>query len=269
MAPLSDTSSPAGGLRMNPVLGIRLAIIVVLLCLWEIVARSGLLYQDVVPPLPAIGRALVALLASGEFYSNLTITAYEVALSVVIGGLLGLVVGFVLGGSLFMEVAYERYLYYLGPTPKIIFFPIMIMWFGVGTGSKIAMGALSCFFPVALATATGMRQIAPILIRVGHSFRASPSQMIWKIYLPAMRAPVVNGMRLGFGIALIGVLLAETKLSKEGLGFLVIQNYQLFDMPAMYALLIVIFALAIVINAVISRIGGGTPKGVRNAKSSG
>ena len=63
--------------------------------------------------------------------------------------------------------AYEGFIYYLGPTPKIIFFPIMILWFGVGPGSKIAMGALSAFFPIVISVASGMRQIAPVLIRVG------------------------------------------------------------------------------------------------------
>ena len=146
-------------------------------------------------------------------------------------------------------------LYYLGPTPKIIFFPIMIMWFGVGAGSKVAMGAISCFFPIALSAAAGMRQIEEVYIRVGRSFRANTWQMAIKIYLPAMRHPVINGVRLGLGVAIIGTLLAETKLSNRGLGFLVIQAYSLFDMPRMYAMLIVLFVLAIGANALIGRVG--------------
>jgi ABC-type nitrate/sulfonate/bicarbonate transport system permease component len=130
------------------------------------------------------------------------------------------------------------------------------MWFGIGTGSKIAMGTLSCFFPVALSVAAGMRQIDRVLVRVGRSFRASPSQMIWKIYLPAMRSPIVNGYRLGFGVALIGTLLAETKLSDKGIGFLIINAYSTFDMPRMYANLIVLFVLAIGANMLIGRLGG-------------
>ncbi|EAS50398.1 possible permease protein, ABC-type nitrate/sulfonate/bicarbonate transporter [Aurantimonas manganoxydans SI85-9A1] len=213
-----------------------------------------------VPPLQAIVRALARLLGSAEFYVNLWASLYETAVALLVGGGAGLFVGIALGGSRFLGRAFEPYLYYLGPTPKIIFFPIMIMWFGVGPGSKMAMGAMSCFFPVALSVAVGMRAIPSILIRVGQSFRASQAQMVTKIYLPAMREPVVNGFRLGFGIALIGVLLAETKLSNQGLGFLVIQNYQRFDMPAMYALLIAVFALSILANAGISRLtrpGGG------------
>src|SRR5262249_6062361 len=152
--------------------------------------------------------------------------------------------------------AFEAYLYYLGPTPKIIFFPVMIMWFGVGPGSKIAMGAISCFFPIALSTAAGMRQIDPVLIRVGKSFRLNAWQMVTKIYLPAMRHPIINGVRLGLGVAIIGTLLAELKLSTVGIGFLIIQAYSLFDMPRMYAMLIVLFVIAIGVNALVGRLGG-------------
>jgi ABC-type nitrate/sulfonate/bicarbonate transport system permease component len=162
----------------------------------------------------------------------------------------------VLGGNKFLSRAYEPYLYYLGPTPKIIFFPIMIMWFGVGPPSKIALGVLSCFFPIALSVAAGMRQIDPVLIRVGQSFRLNAWQMATKVYLPAMRHPIINGIRLGLGVGLIGVLLAETKLSNRGIGFLIIQAYSLFDMPRMYAMLIVLFVLAIGANAIVGRIGG-------------
>ena len=200
-------------------------------------------------------RALASVLVEDQFYWHLGVTAGEVGMGLVIGGLAGLVVGLVLGGSRFLSRAFEHFLYYLGPTPKIIFFPVMIMWFGVGPGSKVAMGTISCFFPVALSVAAGMRQIDTVLIKVGRSFRANTWQMVTKIYLPAMRAPIVNGVRLGLGVAIIGTLLAETKLSNRGVGFLIINSYSTFNMPRMYALLIVVFVLAIGANAVVSRLG--------------
>jgi NitT/TauT family transport system permease protein len=131
------------------------------------------------------------------------------------------------------------------------------MWFGVGPGSKVAMGAISCFFPVALSAATGMRGIDPVLIRVGRSFRLSTWQMVTKIYLPAMRLPILNGVRLGLGVAIIGTLLAETKLSNRGLGFLIINAYSTFNMPRMYALLITLFVLSIGVNALLGRFARG------------
>jgi ABC-type nitrate/sulfonate/bicarbonate transport system permease component len=173
-----------------------------------------------------------------------------------IGGVSGIAAGIVLGGSKLLQRAFEPLLYYLGPTPKIIFFPVMIMWFGVGPESKVALGTLSCFFPVALSVAAGMRGIDKVLIRVGESFRANAWEMVVKIYLPAMRHPIINGIRLGLGVALIGTLLAETKLSNKGIGYLIINAYSTFDMPRMYANLIVLFVLAIGANALIGRLGG-------------
>jgi NitT/TauT family transport system permease protein len=243
-------------LPLRPVTALRVAIILGVVAIWQAVSASGWLYRDVVPSLLTIGSALFATLSDPTFYFHLGTTAYEIAIAMVIGGLSGLAVGLLLGANRLLSRAYEAYLYYLGPCPKIIFFPIMIMWFGVGPGSKVAMGAISCFFPVALNIAGGMREIDKVLIRVGKSFRANSWQMVTKIYLPAMRHPVINGARLGLGVALIGTLLAETKLSNRGIGFLVIQAYSIFNMPQMYALLIILFVIAIGANALIGRLGG-------------
>jgi NitT/TauT family transport system permease protein len=250
------TRHPVAAPALSPVTLLRVAIILSLLAVWELLSYSGWLYRDVVPSLLAIGRALAGLFTSANFYSNLGVTAAEIGAALTIGGLSGLAVGILLGANRFLSKAFESYIYYLGPTPKIIFFPVMIMWFGVGPESKVALGTLSCFFPVALSVASGMRGIDRVLIRVGSSFRANTWQMVTKIYLPAMRHPIINGIRLGFGVALIGTLLAETKLSNKGIGFLIIQAYSIFDMPRMYAMLIVLFVLAIGANALVGRLGG-------------
>jgi ABC-type nitrate/sulfonate/bicarbonate transport system permease component len=251
---LRQAAAPAA--RLSPVTLLRAAIILGALAVWEFLSHSGLLYRDVVPSLTAIARALAALLTSPNYYFNLGVTAAEIGAALLIGGLSGLVVGIMLGANPFLSKAFESYIYYLGPTPKIIFFPVMIMWFGVGPESKVALGTLSCFFPVALSVAAGMRSIEKVLIRVGKSFRANPWQMVVKIYLPAMRHPIINGIRLGLGVALIGTLLAETKLSNKGVGFLIINAYSTFDMPRMYAMLIVLFVLSIAANALVGRLGG-------------
>jgi ABC-type nitrate/sulfonate/bicarbonate transport system permease component len=274
MAETGRLTAPLAAPAISPVTWLRIAIVVTILVVWEATAWSGLLFRDVVPSLAVIGRAVASTLLYPdmaftfdlgffridkvwlpEFYWHLWITVYEVGIGLVIGGLAGLMVGLALGANRFLSEAFERFLYYLGPTPKIIFFPVMIMWFGVGPGSKVAMGTLSCFFPIALSVAAGMRQIDDVLIRVGRSFRANTWQMVTKIYLPAMRAPIVNGVRLGLGVAIIGTLLAETKLSNRGVGFLIINAYSTFNMPRMYSLLIVVFVVAIGANVLVSRVG--------------
>ena len=254
MAATARVTRNPGAASWRAIALLRIAILATLALAWELLAASGLLFRDVVPSLGVIGGAVVRVLADPGFYRNLAITVGEIAAALAIGGILGLAVGILLGANRFLSRAFESLIYYLGPTPKIIFFPVLIMWFGVGSGSKVAMGVLSCFFPIAISAAAGMRQIDPVLIRVGRSFRASTRQMVGKVYLPAMRIPIVNGVRLGLGVAIIGTLLAETKLSNRGLGYLIIQAYSTFDMPRMYALLIVLFALSIGANALLGRL---------------
>ena len=237
---------------------VRLIVVLAIVAIWEGISWSGLFFGDVVPSLSKIIPALFKLLMNPAFWSNLQITLIEAAASLAIGAVTGIVVGILLGSSRFFGAAFEPYVYYLSPTPRIILFPIMIMWFGVGISSKIALGALSSFFAVALSTAAGMRQIDRVLIRVGRSFRATPWQMATKIYLPAMRLPVLTGIRLGLGNALITALLAETKLSNQGLGFMIMQIYTRFDMPTLYALLIIVFFIAGACNAVIGMIARST-----------
>lgn len=251
MAAAGKISAASGAPVPRDILVLRIIVALVLLGGWEAMSRSGLFYGEVVPSLLKIGVSLIKLLGDPVFYRNLQVTTLETMMALAIGAGAGITVGIVLGANRFMMRAFEPYVYYLSPTPRIILFPVMIMWFGVGPGSKIALGALSAFFAIALSTAAGMRQIDPILIKVGRSFRANVWQMAVKIYLPAMRVPILNGIRLGMGTAIITVLLGETKLSNQGLGYLIMQIYTRFDMPGLYALLITVFIIAGAVNALI------------------
>lgn len=128
-----------------------------------------------------------------------------------------------------------------------------MLLFGVGPASKSALGALSAFFPVAITMAAAVHRINPVFVRVGRSFRCSPRQMALFIYLPALVPAVVNGMRIGLGVTVIAVLLGEIKLSDKGIGFQTIDAYNHFRIPEMYALLAVIFTIAVVANAALAR----------------
>ncbi len=233
---------------------IRIATVIAVLILWEGVARSGLLYAGVMPPLTAVGAAFARLLIAPVTYRHLAVTGWEIIAGFALGLTAGVTLGIVMGARRFFARAIAPYLDGLATTPKIVFLPIAMLMFGVGMESKIALGALSAFFPVVLNTAAGMREINPVWVRVGRGFNLTPWQMTRKIYLPALARSLAVSMRLGLGVAIIGVLLAEIKLSDSGLGFLAIEHYNHFRIADMYALLIFIFILAIGANLLITRL---------------
>jgi len=236
------------------VFAIQAITVVAVLVAYEALARSHLLYAGVVPPLWDIGVALVGVLGDPATYSNLAVSVAEIAVGFAIATVGGVLAGIAVGASPWLREAVGPYLDGIATAPKIVFFPIAILLFGVGPPSKAALGALSAFFPVALTVAAAVRRIDPVFVRVGRSFNASRGQMIVKVYLPALIPAIVNGMRLALGLAIIGVLLAEIKLSDRGIGFLTIDEYNHFRIPQMYATLILIFVLAVGANVLIGRL---------------
>jgi ABC-type nitrate/sulfonate/bicarbonate transport system permease component len=238
------------------VFAIRAAALIAMWAIWELTAQTGAFYERVVPSSFAILAALVKLVSQPAFYLHFAVSVGEILASLAIAAVFGGVLGIAIGYSRLLSHALEPILYYLAPTPKIVFFPILLIAFGVDAGSKIAVGALSAFFPIVMSTVNGMREVNPVHLDVGRSFHLNLLQMILRIYLPSVRAALITGLRLGLGLAVIGVLLAETKLSKQGLGFLAIQYYNTFRVVDLYAVLIVIFVFTALLNGLLERFEG-------------
>lgn len=231
----------------------RVAAVVATFALWELASGSGLFYSGVIPSSLLIVKAFISLLLNKAFWFHAGVTGLEVAAAFVIGISAGAITGLVLGANRYTGAVFEPFLHYLAPTPKIVFLPILLILFGVGMGSKISLGAISCFFPMALSVAAGVRQVNPVLLRVGKTFSLTRLQTVRMIYLPALIPPIASGFRIGLGISIVGCLMSEIKLSRAGLGFSAMEYYRVFDIPSMLAVLVFIFLCAAAGNVVIDR----------------
>jgi ABC-type nitrate/sulfonate/bicarbonate transport system permease component len=236
----------------SDVFWLRAIFALVVLFAWEILARSGLVIRQIVPSVSDIAMAVAHLVSTASFYSHLFTTVMEAAASIALGLAGAVVVAAICGAVRFLREGISPILYYLAPTPKIIFFPIALTIFGVGVGSKIAIGTLSAFFPIAISIIAGLVRVDRVYLDVGRSFKLTQWEMAVKIYVPCLWLSTLTGLRLGAGLAIIGVLLAETKLASRGLGYLAIQYYNAFNITDLYAVLAITFALAGLINWVIS-----------------
>jgi ABC-type nitrate/sulfonate/bicarbonate transport system permease component len=241
-------------LTVTPTVRLRILAFLVILAAWEALGASGLFYAGALPSWGTILPTLLALLLSPSFWSALLVTGLEIGLALCIGGILGVLVGMTLGSSNRIGVGLQRYVHYVASTPKVIFLPVIFLLFGIGPGSKVAIGAFACSFPLALGTAAAMRHIPPVLVRVGRGFHLSRWQMARLVYLPAILVPIMSGLRIALGIAISACLVAEMRVSNRGLGSLIISSYEHARFADVYAVLLVVVGGAVLANALLDRL---------------
>ena len=253
---MSSPEASVGGLDLS-VSRIRVITVFFVILAWEAFAVLGsleVLYGDVIPHAWVIVIAVYDEVFSAAFYRDLGITFAEHIVGFVVGSAFAIFLGIWMGTNELFRKSLEPYLNAIGSTPKIIFLPILFLMFGTGIESKMAKGSLSAFFPVVFSTTLGMVLINPVLIRVGKTFNLSRWQMISKVYIPAMVNPVITGLRLGMAITVIGVLVAELKFADGGLGYRLGIYYEQFQIAPMYAIILIIFALAAGANVGMTRL---------------
>jgi NitT/TauT family transport system permease protein len=227
----------------------RLAVLAGLLGVWELWAsrRDPLLY---VPPSrvwPALGRVL-GLEAYPTLVSHFGVTALEVLVAYVLAVGLGLTLGFVLGLPRHVGEIYEPLLSALYAIPSVVWYPSLMLVFGLGPASKIAFAVLLGFFPVVLAVLAGIRSVDPHLLTVARGFGAGPGACFVKVVLPGITATLLAGLRAGLALCVVGVLIGELLGARRGLGYLINYAYGLFRTADYVALALLALVLVLIID---------------------
>jgi ABC-type nitrate/sulfonate/bicarbonate transport system permease component len=228
----------------------RLGLLVGLLAVWEVwaAARDPLLY---VPPsrvLPALGR-LLRLEAYPTLTGHLALTALEVLAAYALAVGLGLGLGFALGLPRHVGEIYEPLLAAVYAIPSVVWYPSLMLFFGLGPASKIAFGVLLGFFPVVLAVLAGIRTVDPHLLTVARGLGAGPGTCFVKVILPAITATLLAGLRAGLALSVVGVLVGEILGARRGLGYLINDAYGRFRTADYAALALLALVLVLLIDA--------------------
>lgn len=240
----------------------RLVGLFLLLTVWEAVGRSALLADNVLPPPTRILAELPKVLTAPGLDADVTTTLYQLALGLLLGYGIGLTLGVLIASSRILYAAAEPILYSLGAVPKIVLLPLLVLFFGAGTGSKIGIAAVSALFPVAVSTATALRGVPRHLVDAARLLGASGPKLWLNVYLPALLGPILSGLRIGLGVATTGTLLAEMSIAQQGLGLRAAHLYAQLQIEQLYALLLLIFICVVVLNTLldsgIRRLTGAT-----------
>jgi NitT/TauT family transport system permease protein len=229
-------------------LSVQALTLVIVIALWELIGRTGILFDELFPPMLEILQSLSRFVTTPLLLPHLKASLYEVGGALVLAMLTAIPLGILWGSRRSWLEIVEPLILYAAVVPKIVIFPVFILFLGIDVHSKLAVGAIAAFFPISLLTIAGMREVKKVYVDVARTAGASALQIANHVYLPAIAGQVFTGIRLGMGAAVTGALLAETKIAKAGLGFMIVEYYGQFRIADMYSLLLFIFILAAVAN---------------------
>jgi NitT/TauT family transport system permease protein len=224
-------------------------VVIVLLAAWQ--ALHQIAGETALPaPMPTLSY-LVHNVATRRFAENAMTTAGEFAYALIFAYAIGLGIGIWMGAHRLAGAVGEPILVALYSLPKIVLYPVVLLIFGLGISGKVTFGAMHGILPVALLTMGAIRAIPPVYLRAARTLRLSPGETIANVLLPSALPEVFTGLRIGFSVTLLGVLLGEMFASKQGLGSMIMTDIQLLQGEEMMTVTIVLFAFAAIGNAVL------------------
>src|SRR5579871_864958 len=207
---------------------------IVLLAVWEIAARLHLIDTRFFPAPSSVIATMIEMLRSGELITNTLVSLRRLALGTLIGGVPALILGIAMGLNRWVRAVFDPLIAATYPIPTSAILPLALLIFGLGEGSKIFMVAIGVFFPVIINSTTGVLEINRIYLDVGRNYKASRWNTFWTIALPGALPVIMTGFKLGIGIGLILIALAEMIGAKSGLGFLIWSAWETFAVEQMY-----------------------------------
>jgi NitT/TauT family transport system permease protein len=220
-----------------------IVIVAILLALWEaLFAYAG--DVAITPPLTTIIYA-ASLLGSASFWPHVGATMLAFAEALAISALFGVALGLWLGLRRFAGDVAEPILAALYTIPKVTLYPVMLLLFGLNLSAKVAFGVIHGLIPIVLFTLVAVRNLPPVYRRAARTLRLTPWQTVTTVLAPAVTPEIVSGLRIGFAVTLLGVLIGEMFASQRGLGFLVINgiNSHNVRLTTAVTLLIILFAI--------------------------
>ena len=233
---------------------IRLASPVLLLLLWEIAVRVGLLDARFFPAPSTIFGTLVQLVQNGALWANTWASLQRLFWGILLGGIPALVLGIAMGLSRPLRAFIDPLVSSTYPVPKSAIFPLLLLIFGLGEGSKIVMVAIGVFYPVLINATTGVLEINKIYLDVGRNFGASRWQVFRTIAFPGAVPHIMSGVKLGIGMGLILIAIAEMIGAKSGLGFMIWNAWEVLSVETMYVGLITIALLGFLFSVFLDEV---------------
>lgn len=227
---------------------------VLILAAWESVVRGFRIPPFIVPPPSAVFRALVGSLHSGVYMAHFLHTLAETLLGFLIGSLVGLGLGALISRSPLLERTFYPYVVAFQTMPKIAIAPLLILWFGFGIWSKVAMASMIAFFPVMVNVITGLRAVDREVVELMRSLSATEWQIFKLVRLPTALPYIFAGLDIAIVFSLLATIVAEFVGSQMGMGNLILQMNFALDVAGVFAVLIILSGLGVCLHLIVVKV---------------
>jgi NitT/TauT family transport system permease protein len=227
---------------------VRLALLALVLGAWELLPRIGSVNPLLLPPLSEVLAMLANLFGRPTVHEAVVITALEVIVAFIIAVPLGAAGGILIAENEYVGEIFKPMLFYVFSVPKSIFLPMFILVFGIGFGQKVAYAAFTTAFVVMMSATAAVESVRADHIMVARSFGATRTQILLRVYVPSMLPILLETVRISMIFNFTGVMIAEMYASRTGIGHLISNWGENFQMPQLFAGVILLAAVAILFN---------------------
>ncbi|MBI4319664.1 MAG: ABC transporter permease [Chloroflexi bacterium] len=224
--------------------------------LWEYIGTSGVMNPMFTSSPSLIYKAGAKLIADGKIWNDMYVSATEFSLGYGLSIFVGIPAGILFGWYRRLNYVADPFVAALYATPRVALLPLLIIWFGIGINSKIAVIFLGAVFPILMNTFSGVRTLDASLLNAARSFGANDRQIFTTIALPGSVPFILTGLRLGVGRALIGVVVGELYAATAGVGYLIAVAGATFQTDKVMVGVLIIASWGIIFLKVLEAIEG-------------
>ncbi|MBB3637500.1 ABC transporter permease [Variovorax atrisoli] len=222
--------------------------IVLFLALWEALPRLGIVSDAYLSPPSAVLASIVQLLENGQLWKHVAASLQRSLWGLVLASVAGVVLGLLVGGFRRLAAIVDPVLQLFRQTSAFALFPVFILFLGIGELSKVAIIFWASFWPVLLSTVGGVKQVDRLLVNSALSMGASRRFVFFKVVLPASLPSIFTGVRLAGAYSITALVAAEMIGAHSGLGFLTLNSQETFQIPTMYAGILLLATLGLLLN---------------------
>lgn len=232
----------------------RCFILILFLIIWELLARMEVINTFLSSSPSMVVETTIGLFASGNLWRHILITLIEVLVSFFIAFVIGIGVASLLWSSEMLSKILDPYLTVLNSLPKVALGPLIIIWVGASVRSIIVMSLMINVFVTIINIYVGFAMTNEEYIKLLKTMGASKMQIFIKVILPANRKNIINALKINISMSLIGVIMGELLVSKEGLGYLIMYGSQVFNINLVITSVVILGILSYLLYIIVDKI---------------